>query len=111
MIFCNVVVPQFYWFKTFRRHVPFLFITSILVNIGMWFERFVIVVITLHRDFLPGAWSMYHPTIWDVAVYLGTFGIFFTGFLLFLRFLPMASIAEVKLVLPESDPHHGGDHQ
>ncbi len=86
MIFCNVVVPQFYWFKTFRRHVPFLFITSILVNIGMWFERFVIVVITLHRDFLPGAWSMYHPTIWDVAVYLGTFGIFFTGFLLFLRF-------------------------
>ena len=110
MIFCNVVVPRFYWFERFRRHVPFLFITSILVNIGMWFERFVIVVITLHRDFLPGAWAMYHPTMWDVAIYLGTFGIFFTGFLLFLRFLPMASIAEVKLVLPESDPHHGGDH-
>ena len=76
----------------------------------MRFERFVIVVITLHRDFLPGAWSMYHPTIWDVAIYLGTFGLFFTGFLLFLRFLPMASTAEVKLVLPESDPHHGGNH-
>ena len=107
MIFCNVVVPQFYWFKRFRTHVPFLFITSILVNIGMWFERFVIVVISLHRDYMPSAWAMYSPTIWDIAIYLGTFGIFFTGFLLFLRFLPMASIAEVKLVLPESNPHHG----
>ena len=68
----------------------------------MWFERFVIVVITLHRDFMPGAWAMYNPTIFDVAIYLGTFGLFFTGFLLFLRFLPMVSIAEAKLVLPES---------
>ena len=109
MIFCNVILPQFFWFKRFRTHVPFLFIASILVNIGMWFERFVIVVISLHRDYMPSAWAMYSPTIWDIAIYLGTFGIFFTGFLLFLRFLPMASIAEVKLVLPESNPHHG-DH-
>jgi len=111
MIFCNVVVPQFFWFEKYRRHIPFLFITSILVNIGMWFERFVIVVITLHRDFMPGAWAMYNPTMWDVAIYLGTFGLFFTGFLLFLRFLPMVSIAEAKLVLPESDPHHGDSHE
>tara|TARA_Y100001970_G_scaffold218137_1_gene267460 strand:+ start:1 stop:909 length:909 start_codon:yes stop_codon:yes gene_type:complete len=111
MIFCNVVVPQFYWFEKYRRHIPFLFITSILVNIGMWFERFVIVVITLHRDFMPGAWAMYNPTIWDVSIYLGTFGLFFTGFLLFLRFLPMVSIAEAKLVLTESDPHHGDHHE
>ena len=109
MISCNVILPQFFWFKRFRTHVPFLFIASILVNIGMWFERFVIVVISLHRDYMPSAWAMYSPTIWDIAIYLGTFGIFFTGFLLFLRFLPMASIAEVKLVLPESNPHHG-DH-
>jgi molybdopterin-containing oxidoreductase family membrane subunit len=107
MIFCNVVVPQFFWFERYRRHIPFLFITSILVNIGMWFERFVIVVITLHRDFMPGAWAMYNPTIFDVSIYIGTFGLFFTGFLLFLRFLPMVSIAEAKLVLPESNPHHG----
>jgi molybdopterin-containing oxidoreductase family membrane subunit len=77
----------------------------------MWFERFVIVVITLHRDFMPGAWAMYNPTMWDVAIYSGTFGLFFTGFLLFLRFLPMVSIAEAKLVLPESDPHHGDSHE
>ncbi|HIM82603.1 MAG TPA: hydrogenase [Nitrososphaerales archaeon] len=109
MISCNVILPQFFWFKRFRTHVPFLFIASILVNIGMWFERFVIVVISLHRDYMPSAWAMYSPTIWDIAIYLGTFGIFFTGFLLFLRFLPMASIAEIKLVLPESNPHHG-DH-
>ena len=111
MIFCNVVVPQFFWFERYRRHIPFLFITSILVNIGMWFERFVIVVITLHRDFMPGAWAMYNPTIFDVSIYIGTFGLFFTGFLLFLRFLPMVSIAEAKLVLPESNPHHHGDHE
>jgi molybdopterin-containing oxidoreductase family membrane subunit len=109
MISCNVILPQFFWFKRFRTHVPFLFIASILVNIGMWFERFVIVVISLHRDYMPSAWAMYSPTIWDIAIYLGTFGIFFTGFLLFLRFLPMVSMTEIKLVLPESNPHHG-DH-
>jgi molybdopterin-containing oxidoreductase family membrane subunit len=73
----------------------------------MWFERFVIIVTSLHRDFMPGAWAMYNPTIFDVSIYIGTFGLFFTGFLLFLRFLPMVSIAEAKLVLPESNPHHG----
>ena len=103
------ILPQFFWFKRFRTHVPFLFIASILVNIGMWFERFVIVVISLHRDYMPSAWAMYSPTIWDIAIYLGTFGIFFTGFLLFLRFLPMVSMTEIKLVLPESNPQHG-DH-
>ena len=79
MIFCNVVVPQFFWFEKYRRHIPFLFITSIFVNIGMWFERFVIVVITLHK-LMPGAWAMYNPTIFDVAIYLGTFGLFLLDF-------------------------------
>ena len=74
----------------------------------MWFERFVIVVITLHRDFMPGAWAMYNPTIWDVSIYLGTFGLFFTGFLLFLRFLNERASSKS---LPESNPHHGHDHE
>ena len=109
MMTCNVVIPQLYWIYKIRTSFVATFILSIFVNIGMWFERFVIVVISLHRDYMPSAWAMYSPTIWDIAIYLGTFGIFFTGFLLFLRFLPMASIAEIKLVLPESNPHHG-DH-
>ncbi|MBT5750122.1 MAG: polysulfide reductase NrfD, partial [Flavobacteriales bacterium] len=107
MVGCNLITPQFFWFKKIRTNMLMVFILSIFINIGMWFERFVIVVISLHRDFMPGAWAMYNPTIFDVSIYLGTFGLFFTGFLLFLRFLPMVSIAEAKLVLPESNPHHG----
>ncbi len=106
MIFCNVVVPQFFWFKKIRTHAGLLFIASILVNIGMWFERFVIVVSSLSRDFLPSSWDYYSPTIWDIATFLGSFGLFFTLFLLFLRFLPMISMTEVKGVLPQADPHH-----
>lgn len=106
MISCNFIVPQFFWFKRLRRHVPFLFVATIFINIGMWFERFVITVPSLHRDFLPSSWDYYSPTIFDILTYLGTFGLFFTLFLLFLRFLPMISIAEIKGVLPEADPHH-----
>lgn len=87
-----------------------MFIISIVVNIGMWFERFVIVITSTHRDFLPSSWGYYSPTIVDVLTFVGTFGLFFTLFLLFLRFLPMVAIAEVKGVMPEADPHFYEDH-
>jgi len=105
MITCNVVSPQVFWFKKARTSIPILFVMSIFVNIGMWFERFVIIVTSLHRDFLPSAWSYFRPTIWDVSCLLGSFGLFFTMFCLFVRFLPMVATAEVKTVLPQADPH------
>jgi Ni/Fe-hydrogenase subunit HybB-like protein len=109
MIFCNVVVPQALWFQSVRRNLGVLFVISILVNVGMWFERYVI-VLTLARDTLPSSWGSYSPTIFDFSTYLGTFGIFFTFFTLFVRFLPMVAIAEVKAVLPEANPHHDDGH-
>ena len=110
MVSCNVFVPQLFWFKRFRTSIPVMFVASILVNVGMWFERFVIVVTSLSRDFLPANWDYYSPSIWDIATYVGSFGLFFTLFLLFIRFLPMVSMSEVKGVLPQADPHHGGGH-
>jgi molybdopterin-containing oxidoreductase family membrane subunit len=104
MITCNVVVPQMFWFKKLRTSIPVMFVASILINVGMWFERFVIVV-TLHRDFLPSSWDYYKPTIWDVGIFVGSIGLFFTFFLLFLRFFPMVAMSEVKAVLPQADPH------
>jgi Ni/Fe-hydrogenase subunit HybB-like protein len=106
MVTCNVLVPQLFWFRWVRHNLVVVFIISILVNIGMWFERFVIIVIGLHRDFLPSNWNYYHPTWVDIGTYVGTFGLFFTMFLLFIRFLPMIAISEVKGVTPQSDPHH-----
>jgi len=108
MISCNVLVPQFFWFKKLRKNVKFLFIASILVNIGMWFERFVITVTSLSRDFLPSAWDYYSPSIIDILTFIGSFGLFFFGFLLFIRFLPIISMSEVKSVLPQADPHYKG---
>jgi len=105
MITCNVISPQVFWFKKARTSIPILFVMSIFVNIGMWFERFVIIVTSLHRDFLPSAWSYFRPTIWDVSCLLGSFGLFFTMFCLFVRFLPIVATAEVKTVLPQADPH------
>jgi len=116
MISCNVITPQFFWFKKIRTNLVFVFILSIFVNIGMWFERFVIVVTSLHRDFLPSNWGYYSPTYVDVLTYVGTFGLFMSLFLLFIRFLPLIAIAEVKGVTPYADPHHplggakGGKH-
>ena len=106
MIICNVVVPQLFWFKKIRKSILVVFVLSILVNIGMWFERFVIVVTSLHREFLPSNWDYFKPTWVDICTYLGTFGLFFTCFLLFIRFLPLIAIAEVKGVTPQADPHH-----
>jgi molybdopterin-containing oxidoreductase family membrane subunit len=99
MVSCNVIVPQLFWFRRFRRSLPIMFIVSILVNVGMWFERFTIIVTSLHRDFIPTAWSYYKPTIFDYSVIVGSFGFFFMWFLLFCRFFPAISIAEVKSVL------------
>jgi molybdopterin-containing oxidoreductase family membrane subunit len=109
MIFCNVVTPQLFWFRFFRRHVLWVFVVCMFVNAGMWFERFVIIVTSLHRDFLPSSWNMFYPTWVDIWTFVGTFGIFLALFLLFIRWLPMICIFEVKAVLPEADPHHGHD--
>jgi molybdopterin-containing oxidoreductase family membrane subunit len=105
MVSCNVLVPQVFWFRKARVSMPVLFVASILVNVGMWFERFVIVVTSQHRDFLPSSWAYFRPTFWDVATLLGSFGLFFTLFTLFVRFLPMVAMAEVKGVLPAAHPH------
>lgn len=110
MFTCNVVSPQLFWFKKMRTSIPIMFVISIFVNIGMWFERFVITVTSLHRDYLPSSWDYYSPTWVDVMTYVGTFGLFFTFFLLFLRYLPSVAIAEVKMVLPYADPHHYEGH-
>ena len=107
MVSCNVIVPQIFWVKKWRRTIWLMFVASILINIGMWFERFVIVM-SLSRDYLPSAWEYYRPTIWDIATLVGSFGLFFTLFLLFAKFLPLIAMSEVKGVLPEADPHHGG---
>ena len=106
MISCNTLVPQVFWIKWCRQKLWFVFIISILVNVGMWFERFVIIVIGLHREFLPSSWGYYRPTYVDICTYIGTFGLFFTCFLLFIRFLPMIAISEVKGVTAQADPHH-----
>lgn len=99
MISCNVLAPQLFWFRKLRRNVSIVFIISIIVNIGMWFERFVIIVTSLHRDFLPSSWAMYKPTIIEIATLIGSFGLFFTCFLLFARFVPFIAVSEIKGVL------------
>ena len=99
MVSCNVLAPQLFWFKRLRRTPIVIFALSLVINVGMWFERFVIIVTSLHRDFLPSSWSMYAPTRVEVAILIGSFGLFFTAFLLFARVLPVVSIAEVKGVL------------
>ena len=110
MMSCNLLFPQLFWFKKIRRSIPIMFAISITTNIGMWFERFVITVTSLHRDYLPSSWGYFSPTWVDMLTFLGTFGLFMTLFLLFLRFVPMVAIAEVKGVLPEADPHFYGPH-
>jgi molybdopterin-containing oxidoreductase family membrane subunit len=104
MVSCNVVFPQLFWFKKIRRSIPIMFIIGVLVNVGMWFERFVIIVTTLSRDFLPTAWAYYKPTIYDIGILIGSFGLFFTLVLLFTRSLPIVSISEVKAVAEGSQP-------
>jgi len=99
MITCNVVSSQLLWIKKLRTSLVFTFFLSIVINIGMWFERFVIIVTSLHRDYLTSSWTMYKPTIVEYGLLIGTLGIFFTAFLLFIRIFPVISIAEVKTVM------------
>jgi hypothetical protein len=99
MVGCNVLVPQILWFRKVRSNLWLVFPISILINVGMWFERFVIIVSSLYRDFLPSSWSSYRPTPIELSMLLGSFGLFFTLFLLFCRFLPVIAMAEVKGVL------------
>jgi Ni/Fe-hydrogenase subunit HybB-like protein len=101
---CNIFIPQLLWSKKIRENTFILFIISVIVNLGMWLERFVIVVISLHRDFLPSSWRMYYPTRWDWATYLGTLGLFFTLLYLFLRVLPAISMSEMRVLVVETDP-------
>ncbi|MDF1836853.1 MAG: polysulfide reductase NrfD [Planctomycetota bacterium] len=109
MVSCNVISPQIFWFKKARRSIPIMMTVAVFVNIGMWFERFVITVTSLSRDFLPSSWGYFKPTIVDMLTFLGSFGLFFTLFLLFCRFLPIVAMAEVKTVVPEGHAGHG-DH-
>nr|BFD67334.1 polysulfide reductase NrfD [Bdellovibrio sp. HAGR004] len=110
MVSCNVIFPQLFWFRKFRRSIPVMFVVSLLVNVGMWFERFVITVTSLHRDFLPSSWGMYAWSWFDTGVLVGSFGMFLTLFLLYLRLFPAVSIAEVKPVLHVGYDDKGGHH-
>jgi molybdopterin-containing oxidoreductase family membrane subunit len=110
MITCNVVTPQLFWFKKVRRNVALVWVLSIFVNVGMWFERFVIIVSSLSRDFLPSSWGYYSPSIVEIFTFFGTFGVFSVLFLLFIRFLPMMAMAELKAISPQADPHAGAEH-
>jgi molybdopterin-containing oxidoreductase family membrane subunit len=108
MIGCNVITPQFFWFKSIRHNTTLVWILSIFVNVGMWFERFVIIVTSLARDFLPSSWGYYSPSIVEVFTFFGTFGVFSFLFLLFIRFVPIMPMSEVKAVIPQADPHGSG---
>jgi molybdopterin-containing oxidoreductase family membrane subunit len=112
MMTCNVISPQLFWFKKLRRNIAFTFVMSIVVNIGMWFERFVIIVTSIYRDYLPSSWSLYYrPSIWEIGFYLGTFGLFFTCFFLFAKYFPVIAIAEIKHVLKSSGESYKGKMQ
>ncbi|MEY4545843.1 MAG: hypothetical protein RL685_2038 [Pseudomonadota bacterium] len=106
MVTCNVLVPQLFWSKRLRTSLPVMFVVSILINVGMWFERFVIIVTSLHRDYLPSSWGYFRPTIVDIGCFLGSLGLFFTLFALFIRWLPQVAMFEVKAILPGAQPSH-----
>ncbi|KAF0093012.1 MAG: molybdopterin oxidoreductase membrane subunit [Puniceicoccaceae bacterium 5H] len=110
MISCNVITPQFFWFKAVRQNLWFVWILSCFINVGMWFERFVITVTSLANDFLPANWDYYSPTLVDIFTFFGTFGLFSVLFLLFIRFLPLMAFAEIKAVSPQADVH-GHEHE
>jgi molybdopterin-containing oxidoreductase family membrane subunit len=109
MLSCNALFPQILWFRFARRNVWILFVVCILVNVGMWFERFVIIVASLHRDFLPSSWGSYFPSYVEVLTLIGSFGLFMTLFLLFCRYLPMVAMAEVKSILPGAQGANHGE--
>ena len=102
LIACNVIIPQLLWFRRIRTNIPALFILSLIVNVGMWLERFIIIVTSLSRDFTPSAWGMFRPTFWDFSTFFGTIGLFVMLIFLFVRFLPMISIFEMRTLVPEA---------
>jgi molybdopterin-containing oxidoreductase family membrane subunit len=102
MLACNLFAPQLLWWRRVRHSVPMLFVLSLVINLGMWMERFLIVVSSLHRDYLPSAWGMYTPTRWDWITLFGSVALFVWLFLLFVRFLPAISIAEMRELVRES---------
>ena len=104
LIFCNAVAPQVLWLKKVRSSVPALFVVSLIVSVGMWLERFIIIVTSLHRDFVPSSWGMYHGTRWDWMTFIGTIGLFLTLFFLFIRFLPANSIFEMRTITKADAP-------
>jgi len=107
MMGCNVISPQIFWFRKLRRNLVVTFFMSVIVNIGMWFERFVIIVTSLYREYIPSAWSTYYaPTIWEIGFYLGTFGLFFTCYFLFSKFFPVIAVAEIKHILKRSGDNY-----
>jgi Ni/Fe-hydrogenase subunit HybB-like protein len=113
LLLCNFLVPQLLWSKKMRHNLAVVFTVSMFINVGMWLERFVIIVTSLHRDFLPSSWQMYYPTVWDFMTLFGTIGLFLTLMFVFVRLLPMISITEVKMLLPEAKPKptaDGGSH-
>lgn len=106
LIACNVLTPQLLWFRAVRRNVPLLFVISLVINVGMWLERFVIIVVSLHRDYLPSAWKMYYPTFWDWSLFIGSMGLFLTLLFIFLRLLPVISIFELRELVHETEGEH-----
>jgi Ni/Fe-hydrogenase subunit HybB-like protein len=108
LIGCNVIAPQLFWSRAVRRNVKLLFVLSLIVNVGMWLERFVIIVTSLHQDFLPSSWDMYYPTVWDFSQFFGSIGLFLTLLFIFLRLLPAISIFELRELVHETDEHEHG---
>lgn len=106
MMTCNVISPQLFWFRKIRTNLTATFILSIVVNIGMWFERFVIIVTSLHRDYQPSNWTMYHPTWVEMGIFIGTIGLFFSIFLLFARAFPVIALSELKMIVKSSSEEH-----
>jgi len=113
MTTCNIFIPQLLWFKKIRRNIGILFVISLLINVGMWLERYIIIVTSLYKDFLPSSWHIFVPTIVDFGILIGSFGLFFTLVLLFARSLPVISMSEVKGVTESAHPHHqiGVEHE
>jgi Ni/Fe-hydrogenase subunit HybB-like protein len=107
LILCNILIPQSLWSRRVRRNIPMLFVLSLVINVGMWLERFVIVVISLSRDFIPSAWGMYYPTRWDWATFIGSMGLFLFLLFLFIRYLPVISISEMRSLVEEVDTEGG----
>jgi molybdopterin-containing oxidoreductase family membrane subunit len=109
LILCNIAIPQLLWIPSVRVNVPLLWVISIIINVGMWFERFIIIVTSLHRDFLPSSWDMFYPTIWDWGLYIGSIGLFLTLLFLFIRFLPIISVFEMRELVSRQEDDEEDD--